>query len=222
MQPIPTDRPVVWGDDEPHESEVAVAQVSRADFERRWGPPHFRDLEGDGLGPTDYWGWRADCGFQFFVFYLKVTDDFHLMTSEEELSHALAHLDWWRDEVVWRANPGAPPLTDGWAVYRQDDTGHRHDVCVMTSRGHAECLARRMEARAHKQWYAVEQRGTPPVRRSRLRQGWAVIRQDEHGNRAEVAVFRTEQRARELAAAYDSEPRHKQAYFVEPVSPSNP
>ncbi|MFY2560342.1 hypothetical protein ACN469_22210 [Corallococcus terminator] len=52
MQPIPTDRPVVWGDDEPTLPMAAVARVSRAEFERRWGPPHLRDVEGDGLGPT--------------------------------------------------------------------------------------------------------------------------------------------------------------------------
>ncbi|MCK8499791.1 MULTISPECIES: hypothetical protein [Myxococcus] len=222
MKPLPTDRPVVWGDDEPsNRFIVAAAEVPLADFERRWGPAHQRDADGDGWGPTRYWGWRADCGFKFVVAYLEVKNFFQVIAREDELDHALAHLDWWRGEVVWRLDADEPRAKDGWAVYRQDDTGNRHDVCVMGQRSHAECLARRLEARAHKQWYAVEARGTPPVPPPRPREGWAVVRQDEHGNRAEVAVFSSETRARELAAAYDAEPRHKQAYFVEHVPPES-
>ncbi|MBZ4419083.1 hypothetical protein K8638_21650 [Myxococcus sp. RHST-1-4] len=217
MKPLPVEGPLVWMYERDHD---VLAHVSRADFERRMGPPHGRDLEGDGLGPTDWWAWRADCGLTVAVLYRERTGRFHVFTGEEEIDHALAHLAWWSREVEWRADEGRPLAKNGWAVYRQDDTGNRHDVTVMPVRSHAECLARLLEARAHKQWYAVEARGTPPPQWSaRPREGWAVIRQDEHGNRAEVLVHPSEEVARKLAAAYGSEPRHKQTYFVVPVAP---
>lgn len=217
MKSLPVEGPLVWMYERNHD---VLAHEPRADFERRLGPPHGRDSEGDGLGPTDWWVWRADCGLTVVALYRERGDRFHVFTEAHEVDHALAHLGWWRAEVEWRADAGKPRAKNGWAVYRQDDTGNRHDVCVMPVRGHAECLARMLEARAHKQWYAVEARGTPPPRPARPpRRGWAVIRQDEHGNRAEVAVHPSEDIARKLAAAYDSEPRHKQTYFVEPVAP---
>ncbi|MFP2911083.1 hypothetical protein ACLESD_39830 [Pyxidicoccus sp. 3LFB2] len=216
MKPLPVEGPLLWMY-EPHPD--VLAREPRADFERRLGPPHGSDAHGDGRGPTEWWAWRADCGLTVVALYRQREDAFHVFTEPHGVDHALAHLGWWRAEVQWRADGGKPRAKDGWAVYRQDDTGNRHDVCVMPLRGHAECLARMFEARAHKQWYAVAPRGTPPeFPPPPPRAGWVVIRQDEHGNRAEVAVHPSEDIARKLAAAYDSEPRHKQAYFVEPVA----
>ncbi|WP_342377616.1 hypothetical protein NVS55_39975 [Myxococcus stipitatus] len=117
------------------------------------------------MDPTESWGWRADCGLLLTVSFVERTGAFHVTVREDELDHALAHLDWWRGEVVWRFDETAPRLRDGWAVYRQDDTGNIHDVCVMKNRAHAECLAHRLESRAHKQWYSVEARGTAATRR---------------------------------------------------------
>jgi hypothetical protein len=219
MKPLRIEGPLVWMFERNHD---VLARAGRDAFERRLGPPHGRDAEGDGLGPTDFWVWRADCGLTVVVLYREHTDCFHVFTDAGpgQVDHALAHLGWWSAEVQWRADEGRPREKNGWAVYRQDDTGNRHDVAVMHERAQAECLARLMEARAHKQWYAVEARGTPPASVPKPpRRGWAVIRQDEHGNRSEVAVHPSEDIARKLAAAYDAEPRHKQAYFVEPVTP---
>lgn len=220
MKPLRIEGPLVWMYERNHD---VLARVSREAFERRLGPPHGRDAEGDGLGPTDYWAWRADCGLTVVALYRERSDCFQVFTDAGpgQVDHVLAHLGWWSAEVQWRADAGRPREKHGWAAYRQDDTGNRHDVAVMHVRAHAECLARLMEARAHKQWYAVEARGTPPTSAPEPspRSGWAVIRQDEHGNRSEVAVHPSEAIARKLAAAYDAEPRHKQAYFVEPVTP---
>lgn len=217
MKLLPVEGPLVWMYEQRPD---VVAREPRARFEQRLGPPHGSDAQGDGRGPTDWWVWRADCGLTVVVLYREREDRFHVFTAEHEVDHALAHVGWWRAEVQWCADSEQPRVKDGWAVYRQDDTGNRHDVCVLPLRGHAECLVRMFEARAHKQWYAVEARGTPPPSPPKPpRVGWSVIRQDEHGNRAEVAVHPSEDLARKLAAAYDSEPRHKQAYFVEPVAP---
>ncbi len=219
MKPLPVEGPLVWLYERDYD---VVARESRADFERRLGPAHGTEPEGDGLGPTAWWAWRAGCGLTVVALYRERSGLFHVFTEAREADHVLAHLGWWRGEVEWRADEGRPREKNGWAVYRQDDTGNRHDVSVMPVKGHAECLARMLEARAHKQWYAVEVRGTPPAPRvERPRKGWAVIRQDEHGNRAEVAVHPSEDIARKLAAAYDAEPRHKQAYFVEPLTPKS-
>ncbi|PTL76966.1 hypothetical protein DAT35_47395 [Vitiosangium sp. GDMCC 1.1324] len=57
-----------------------------------------------------------------------------------------------------------PLPLEGWAIVRQDDPGNRFDMCVLSIRAHAECLAQLMEARAHKQSYDVEPRGIPPRR----------------------------------------------------------
>lgn len=217
MKPLPVEGPLVWMYE--HSPDV-LAREPRARFEQRLGPPHGSDAQGDGHGPTEWWVWRADCGLTVVVLYREREDRFHVFTEPHEVDHALAHVGWWRAEVLWCADTEAPRAKNGWAVYRQDDTGNRHEVCVLPLRGHAECLVRMFEARAHKQWYAVEARGAPPTSPPKPpRVGWAVIRQDEHGNRAEVAVHPSEDIARKLAAAYDSEPRHKQAYFVEPVTP---
>ena len=78
--------------------------------------------------------------------------------------------------------------------------------------------SRILEERAHKQSYYVEFRGTP-AHEDAARKDWAVIRQDEYGNRAEVARLQSEQGARAFADAYEADPRHKQTYFVEPVAP---
>ena len=113
-------------------------------------------------------------------------------------------------------------LAEGWAVVRQDDTGNRHDICVMPVRAHAKCYARLLEARAHKQSYEVEQRGTPPpLPPPPWTPKWAVVRQDEHGNREQMGEFPTERHARRFVESYESEPRHKQTYFVEPVAPKS-
>jgi hypothetical protein len=219
MKPLPTERPVLWvGRKFPFDFEV---NASRADFERRWGPPHLVDREGDGLGPEEYWGWHCDCGLEVVVLHLPryPVEDMFLVTSEyREVEHVLAHVGWKPELVTWLAD-AAKPFTKGWVVVRQDDTGNRYDICVAPVRAHADCYAALMEARAHKQSYSVEVRGTPPTL-ERAREGWAVIRQDDHGNRAEVVVHPSLHVARGLAAAYEAEPRHKQTYFVEPVTPS--
>jgi hypothetical protein len=43
-----------------------------------------------------------------------------------------------------------------WALWRQDDNGHRFIVCVMGSRVEAEELRRHYENLGHKQYYFVE------------------------------------------------------------------
>jgi hypothetical protein len=47
-----------------------------------------------------------------------------------------------------------PP--QGWALWRQDDNGHRFLVCVQETREGAEQLRSHYESLGHKQFYFVE------------------------------------------------------------------
>jgi hypothetical protein len=221
MKPLPMSRPLLWNFNAVH---VQVA-VSRADLVRRFGEPHVSDEQGDGLGPEDYWLLECDCGLQVLLRSIRCGIPLCLLGVQDgEVTHALAHLALEGRVDLWRgaADSDDPRQADGWAVVRQDETGNRYDICVVPGRAHAECFARLMEARAHKQSYYVEPRGTPGRKpRSRPLRGWAVIRQDELGNREEMAVFLREPTARQFAESYESEPRHKQTYFVEPVGPAS-
>jgi hypothetical protein len=217
MKPLPQGRPVLWNVNDVH-AEVAV---SRAALVRQFGVPQLSDEEGNGLGPEDSWLLECDCGLELLLRSVRGAVPLCLLAVQNgEVTHALAHLELEGGVVLWSAEDGGPLPADGWAVVRQDETGNRYDICVVPGRAHAECFARLMEARAHKQSYYVEPRGTPGRSgRQRPTRGWAVIRQDEHGNREEMAVFHREPTAHQFAASYESEPRHKQTYFVEPVTP---
>ncbi|HOE72841.1 MAG: hypothetical protein BWZ01_02597 [Deltaproteobacteria bacterium ADurb.BinA179] len=43
-----------------------------------------------------------------------------------------------------------------WALWRQDDNGHRYIVCVTRSREEAELALKNYEAHHHKQYYFIE------------------------------------------------------------------
>lgn len=153
---------------------ACTLSVSRAELEQRLGPATEHDDEGDGLGPRHRWEFRCNCGLELII-------DLPFQPSREhpgaqmwmehlEVEHALAHLGISTNRVLWRADMQDPLPLDGWAIVRQDDPGNRFDMCVLPVRAHAKCLARLMEARAHKHSYDVELRGTPPRRKSSRRQ----------------------------------------------------
>ncbi|MFP2960877.1 hypothetical protein ACLEPN_24470 [Myxococcus sp. 1LA] len=215
MKPLPTDRPRVWLFE--RHAHAVTMKASRSGFERQWGPPHQVVPHDDGRFLEAHWGWRCECGLEWVVVSLREADRFHVFIEPLEVDHAMAHLGL-KDEVVeWRADAGRPLPREGWAVTRMDETGNRYDVAVSPERAHVECFARILEARAHKQSYYVEFRGTP-TRDAPARKDWAVIRQDEYGNRAEVARLESEAGALAFADAYEADPRHKQTYFVESVA----
>ncbi|NOK01578.1 hypothetical protein HNV27_08175 [Myxococcus xanthus] len=216
MQPLPTDSPRVWLFE--RHAHAVTLKASRSSFERQWGPPHRVVTRDDGRFLEAHWGWRSECGLELVVVSLREADRFHVFIEPLEVDHAMAHLGL-KDEVVeWRADAGLPRPREGWAVTRMDETGNRYDVALSPERAHVACFARILEERAHKQSYYVEFRGTPAPEEP-SRKDWAVIRQDEHGNRAEVARLQSEQGAHAFADAYEADPRHKQTYFVVPVAP---
>jgi hypothetical protein len=219
MQPIPKERPLLWT----HKAVKVDLEVPRAELEQRFGAPHYTDEEGCGLGPEEFWRFSCDCGLEVAVRHLRITGSMTIVAMQHgEVEHALAHLGLDGHAVVYRSDASEPRPTQGWAVVRQDDTGNRYDVCLVPVRAHAECFARMLEARAHKQSYSVEQRGLPPLPAPLpWTPKWAVIRQDELGNREQMSVFPTERHARWFVESYESEPRHKQTYLVEPVTPKS-
>lgn len=181
------------------QKRACTLSVSKAALERRLGEPTLHEEEGDGLGPRYRWESTCECGLELFV-ELPVsesaleTPEASLWMEHLEVDHALAHLGLAPREVVWRADMQHPLSLDGWALVREDAHGRRHDLCVMPVRAHAECLARLMIRRDSKQSISVEPRGRPS------RQGWALIRQDEHGNHYEVAVNPRRRPARRVAS----------------------
>src|SRR6218665_3426448 len=86
-----------------------------------------------------------------------------------------------------------PPEASLWMEHVEVDHALAH--LGLSPRDHAECLSRLMGTRSSNQSYSVEARGTPS------RQGWAVIRQDEHGNQYEVAVHPQRRRMTRLVAS---------------------
>lgn len=54
-------------------------------------------------------------------------------------------------------HPACPDVGEArWALWRQDDNGHRFLVCVSPTRQQAEAAREDFEARGHKQIYFVE------------------------------------------------------------------
>jgi hypothetical protein len=183
------------------QKRACTLSVSKAALERRLGEPALYDEEGDGLGPRYRWESTCECGLELFVeLPVSATEaspeapEASLWMEHLEVDHALAHLGLSPREVLWRADMQHPLSLDGWALVREDAHGRRHDLCVMPQRAHAECLARLMVRRDSKQLISVEPRGRPS------RQGWALIRQDEHGNHYEVAVHPRRRPARRVAS----------------------
>lgn len=161
MKPLPTHRPDLWS----QQQRACTLRVSRAELERRLGPARPHDAR-DGLGPRYRWELRCDCGLDLLVELpcpsSQAPREAVLWMEHLEVEHALAHLDLSINRVLWRADMQDPLPLEGWAIVRQDDPGNRFDMCVLSIRTHAECLARLMEARAHKQSYDVELRGIAP------------------------------------------------------------
>ncbi|ATB33232.1 hypothetical protein [Melittangium boletus] len=168
------------------QKRACTLSVSRAALEERLGEPLVHDEEGDGMGPRYRWESTCECGLELFIEMpvqsAQEPPEASLWMEHVEVDHALAHLGLSPRDVLWRADMQHPLSLDGWAIVHTDARGQRHDQCVLPLRDHAECLSRLMGTRSPNQSYSVEPRGTPS------RQGWAVIRQDEHGNQYEVAV----------------------------------
>lgn len=183
MQPLPSNHPVPWISERPS----FTVKVSRTELEQCLGAPHLLETEPGGAGRVERWNLRCDCGLELVVDYSRQSQAASVWLSSLEVEHALAHMHLRTTHVLWRRDAEEFLSLDGWAIVRQDEHGNRFDICVLPVREHARCLAEHLEARAHKQSYDVESRGTPP-QRTRSRQRWAVARQEEHDTRYEVAV----------------------------------
>ncbi|WP_257456569.1 hypothetical protein [Archangium lipolyticum] len=171
MKPLPSNRPVLW---KTHRS-ACFLEVSRAELERRLGPPHVRNADGDGLGPKDRWSFRCDCGLELIVEHARQSSTALVWMAHLEVEHALAHLGISTDKVTWRADVEEPLPLAGWTVVRQDEDGNRFDICVLSVQAHAECFAAQKAAHAPEQFYFVEPRGMLPreERPSRSPKRWA-------------------------------------------------
>ncbi|HYO52653.1 hypothetical protein [Archangium sp.] len=180
MKPLPANRPILSR----KQHRACTLSVSWAELEQRLGPPLAHDEEGDGLGPRYRWELHCDCGLELLVDLprqpTRAPREAVLWMEHLEVEHALAHLGFSTNKVLWRADMENPLPLEGWAVVRQDDAGNQFDICVLSVRAHAECLAWLMESRAHEQSYDVEPRGTLPRRVEPSRRGWALIPQEEH------------------------------------------
>ena len=172
MTPLPAHYPILWRTPQ----RACILSVSRAELERRLGPAPDQDGQEEDLGPRHRWAFRCDCGLELLIELphppAQEPREAVMWMEDLEVEHALAHLGLSTNQVLWRADMEEPLSLDGWAVIRQDDAGNRFDICVLSVRAHAECLARLMEARAHKQSYDVEPRGMPPLREEPPQQGW--------------------------------------------------
>ncbi|MCY1078842.1 hypothetical protein [Archangium lansingense] len=165
---------------------ACTLSVSRAELEQRLGPPLALGDEGDGLGPRYRWEYQGECGLEVLIDLPRESSaapqEAVVWMKHLEVEHALSHLGLSTHQVLWRADMQEPLSLDGWAVVRQDETGNRFDICVLSVPDHAECLAQLLEARAHEQSYDVELRGMKPQPRQEgtSRRDWAFASQDEH------------------------------------------
>ncbi|WNG46868.1 hypothetical protein F0U60_24125 [Archangium minus] len=161
MKPLPANRPDLWS----QQQRACTLKVSRAELERRLGPALVHN-EADGLGPRYRWGFQCGCGLELIIDLPRQpsqTREAVMWMEHLEVEHALAHLGLSPERVLWRADMQDPLPLEGWAVVRQADADNRFDMCVLSIRTHAECLARlKEEACAYTQSYDVERRGTPP------------------------------------------------------------
>ncbi|MFY0566906.1 hypothetical protein ACN28E_24125 [Archangium lansingense] len=165
---------------------ACTLSVSRAELEQRLGPPLALEDEGDGLGSRYRWEYQGECGLEVLIDLPRESSaapqEAVVWMKHLEVEHALSHLGLSTHQVLWRADMQEPLSLDGWAVVRQDETGNRFDICVLSVPDHAECLAQLLEARAHEQSYYVELRGMKPQPRQEgtSRRDWAFASQDEH------------------------------------------
>lgn len=189
---------------------IGTLAAGREELVRRFGPPDFE------LGPRCAdWMLEASCGLYFAIGW----DDGHVHVFAEELDeleHALLHLGF-RGAQPWVPHQRR---LGGWGVIRVDDPGNRYELATFTRESSARCMAARLEARAHKQLYLVERRdplpAPPPAEPEPHR--WALIRQDDHGVRYTMYRHRSRRPLELLADRLEREPRHKQGYFVEPIT----
>jgi hypothetical protein len=160
---------------------ACTLSVSRAELEQHLGPPIALEDEGDGLGPRYRWEYQGECGLEVLIDLPRESFEAVLWMKHLEVEHALAHLGLSTHQVLWRADMQEPLSLDGWAIVRQDDTGDRFDICVLSVPDHAECLAGMLEAR-DAQSYAIEPRGMKPQPRrvAASRREWAFASQDAH------------------------------------------
>jgi hypothetical protein len=235
MRPFDRELPVLERSSAPSIAplrQVGGFAAALADLDRL-GKPDFEDPEVEewfskyGLppGPQRQWWLRAGCGLEFVLsqdFYTEVV----AVLAEEvaEFDHVLAHLPFsveqsfqlapYRDEETRRRGCG------GWVLLRMDEHGNRFDITSLSRERSARCLAERLQARGHKQTYLVEPRGQlpPPPTAEPGPARWVLVRQDEHGVRYEVRRSPYRSQLAFLAEHFNLEPRHKQMWFVEPVS----
>jgi hypothetical protein len=187
------------------------------------GEPHFFDRAGNGCGPESVWAFRFACGLEAVIIgcFADLLDQgfWKALINEPTFEHFRAHTAF---KVTWQ---GIAPFSEQWvppasafSVLRLDDIGNQFVVAAFPTREQATCFARQMEMRGHKQTFVVEQHGDPfsmpglpaPAQR------WAVIRQDDNGNRFRLAETYGKNDAERLASTYGKETRHKQTYWVEP------
>jgi hypothetical protein len=146
------------------QQHACTLMASRAELELRLGAPLVLEVEEDEE-PQVQWELHYDCGLELRLTLPRqqphTQQEARVWMEHLEVEHLLAHLGLGFDRVLWRADAQEPLSLEGWAIVRQDDQGNRFDICVLSVPAHAECMARQMEARAHKQAYFVEPRGTP-------------------------------------------------------------
>jgi hypothetical protein len=180
MKPLAAHRPVL----SINQHRACTLSVSWGELEQRLGPPLAQEKDGDGVGPRYRWEFHCDCGLELRIDLprqpARGSQEAVLWMEHLEVEHALAHLGLSTHQVLWRADMEEPLPLEGWAVVRQDESGNPFDICVLSVRDHAQCMARLMEARAPGQSYDVEPRGMARQRVELSRRNWALFHQEEH------------------------------------------
>ncbi len=173
-------------------------------------------------GPGRGWRLEAECGLQVLVFQelFGATEAVtHLVTPfRSEVDHALRHLPF---EATVRSTRSSLELHTGWELSRHDDNGHRFVVGCYPRRASADCMAALLGSGGHKQTYSVRLVEPLPLMVSDVGE-WELWRRDEAGNAFLVTRHATRGHAQMQLEALETEPRHKQTYWLSRRATSSP
>ena len=128
-------------------------EQSRLWMEARFGEPHWRDLDSNGIGLFDAWALRFACGHEVTLWLFHQRDPWtdcfphelapvEIYANDPEHGHTCFHVGIDRDSLsLWEPDAGHDgPLV--WAVRRQDDNGNQYELGRFSSRCEAEAVAR--------------------------------------------------------------------------------
>ncbi len=138
-------------------------EISLQEIEALFGIAHQESANAwEVPGPTLYWGFEYVCGLQIVLEFHLSKDFVNICADLPEMDHILSHLAL-PQKNIWRRSSDDAQLTQihtmhnlEWALWRQDDNGHKEIIKNYEWEREAYCQLKEFEKLHHKQTYWIE------------------------------------------------------------------